>query len=69
MLGSVAAISAPGLVARIVSLLQDKLLSLELRVLITHPAEKRDRNTEVKCAGNDRIIPKFKNRTLNNKNF
>lgn len=63
MLGSVAAISAPGLVARIVSLLQDELLSLELRVLITHPAEKRDRNTEVKCAGNDRINPKLKKNT------
>lgn len=38
VLGSVAAVSAPGLVARVVSLLQDKLLSLELGVLITHPA-------------------------------
>ena len=38
VLGSVAAVSAPGLVARVVSLLQDELLSLELWVLITHPA-------------------------------
>lgn len=38
VLGSVAAVSTPGLVARVVSLLQDKLLSLELWVLITHPA-------------------------------
>lgn len=37
VLGSVAAVSTPGLVARVVSLLQDKLLSLELWVLITHP--------------------------------
>lgn len=37
VLGSVAAVSAPGLVAGVVSLLQDKLLSLELWVLITHP--------------------------------
>lgn len=42
MLGSVAAVSAPGLVTRIVSLLQDELLSLELWVLITHPAVQRD---------------------------
>lgn len=40
MLGSVAAVSTPGLVARVVSLLQDKLLSLELWVLITHPARQ-----------------------------
>lgn len=37
VLGSVAAVSTPGLVARVVTLLQDKLLSLELGVLITHP--------------------------------
>lgn len=49
VLGSVAAVSAPGLVARVVSLLQDKLLSLKLWVLITHPtshkkvAEERER--------------------------
>lgn len=41
VLGSVAAVSAPGLVARVVSLLQDELLSLELGVLITHPARKQ----------------------------
>lgn len=41
VLGSVAAVSAPGLVARVVSLLQDKLLSLELGVLITHPAAEK----------------------------
>lgn len=41
VLGSVAAVSTPGLVARVVSLLQDKLLPLELRVLITHPARKQ----------------------------
>lgn len=40
VLGSVAAVSTPGLVARVVSLLQDKLLSLELWVLITHPARQ-----------------------------
>lgn len=38
MLGSVAAVSAPGLVARVVTLLQDELLPLELWVLVTHPA-------------------------------
>lgn len=38
VLSSVAAVSTPGFVARVVSLLQDKLLSLELWVLITHPA-------------------------------
>lgn len=38
VLGSVAAVSAPSLVARVVSLLQDELLSLELGVLVTHPA-------------------------------
>ena len=38
VLGSVAAVAAPGLVAGIISLLQDELLALELRVLITHPA-------------------------------
>lgn len=38
VLGSVAAVSTPGLVAGVVSLLQNKLLSLELWVLITHPA-------------------------------
>ena len=38
MLGPVAAVSAPGLVAGVVSLLQDELLALELRVLIAHPA-------------------------------
>lgn len=49
VLGSVAAVSTPGLVARVVSLLQNKLLSLELWVLITHPtrqcedAEERDK--------------------------
>lgn len=42
VLGSVAAVSTPGLVARVVSLLQDKLLSLELWVLITHPARQRN---------------------------
>lgn len=41
VLGSVAAVSTPGLVARVVSLLQDKLLSLELWVLITHPARRQ----------------------------
>lgn len=40
VLGSVAAVSTPGLVARVVSLLQDKLLSLELWVLITHPTRQ-----------------------------
>ena len=38
MLGPVAAVSAPGLIAGVVSLLQDELLALELRVLIAHPA-------------------------------
>lgn len=42
VLGSVAAVSAPGLIARVVSLLQDKLLSLELWVLITHPTRRED---------------------------
>lgn len=42
VLSSVAAVSTPGLVARVVSLLQDKLLSLELWVLITHPARQRN---------------------------
>lgn len=37
VLGSVAAVSTPSLIARVVSLLQDKLLSLELWVLIAHP--------------------------------
>ena len=41
VLGSVAAVSTPGLVAGVVSLLQDKLLSLELGVLITHPTRQR----------------------------
>lgn len=54
VLGSVAAVSTPGLVARVVSLLQDKLLSLELWVLITHPTAQwnrcggKRRNVEVK---------------------
>lgn len=39
MLGTITAVATPGLVARVVTLLQDELLSLELRVLITHPAE------------------------------
>lgn len=43
VLGSVAAVSAPGLVAGVVSLLQDKLLSLELWVLVTHPARQEER--------------------------
>lgn len=38
MLGPVAAVSAPGLVARVVALLQDELLALELGVLVAHPA-------------------------------
>lgn len=38
VLGSVANVSTPGLVARVVSLLQDELLSLELGVLVAHPA-------------------------------
>lgn len=42
VLGSVAAVSAPGLIARVVSLLQDKLLSLELWVLITHPTKRKE---------------------------
>lgn len=46
MLGSVAAVSAPGLVARVVTLLQDELLALELRVLVTHPARIRRRDEQ-----------------------
>lgn len=38
MLGPVAAVPAPGLPPGIVSLLQDKLLPLVLRVLEAHPA-------------------------------
>ncbi len=63
VLGSVAAVSAPGLVARVVSLLQDKLLSLELWVLITHPtrqwkdAERRDKEGKrVKEGEEDRNV-------------
>lgn len=47
VLGSVAAVSAPGLVAGVVSLLQDKLLSLELWVLITHPARQEKKGKKV----------------------
>lgn len=52
VLGSVAAVSTPGLVARVVALLQDKLLSLELWVLITNPTrqwrdERQGGNVEV----------------------
>lgn len=43
VLGSVAAVSAPGLVARVVALLQDELLSLELWVLVAHPARRERR--------------------------
>lgn len=53
VLGSVAAVAAPGLVARVVSLLQDKLLALELGVLITNPTEgQRQRHTVLRltCA-------------------
>lgn len=39
MLSSVTAVSAPSLVTGVVSLLKDKLLALELRVLITQPAK------------------------------
>lgn len=59
VLGSVAAVSTPGLVARVVSLLQDKLLSLELWVLITHPTrqwkdtEGRDKEGKRKREGED----------------
>lgn len=42
MLCSVAAVATPGLVTGIVSFLQDKLLALELRILVPDPAE-RDR--------------------------
>lgn len=38
VLSAVAAVSTPGLVAGVISLLQDELLTLKLRVLITHPA-------------------------------
>lgn len=41
VLGSVAAVSAPGLVAGVVALLQDELLPLELWVLVAHPASER----------------------------
>lgn len=40
VLSAVAAVSAPGLIAGIVSFLQDELLTLKLWVLITHPAAK-----------------------------
>jgi len=40
VLSAVAAVSAPGLIAGIISFLQDELLTLKLWVLITHPAAK-----------------------------
>ena len=46
MLSPVAAVSTPGLVAGVVSLLQDELLALELRVLIAHPAREGERGGE-----------------------
>lgn len=53
VLGSVAAVSAPGLVARVVSLLQDELLPLELGVLVTHPAgrQKEGRTSQKSIKG------------------
>lgn len=56
VLGSVAAVSTPGLVARVVSLLQDKLLSLELWVLVTHPARRQKRQRHPKTALNAWLI-------------
>lgn len=52
VLGSVAAVSTPGLIARVVSLLQDKLLSLVLRVLVTHPARRHKEGQHPKIALN-----------------
>lgn len=40
VLSAVAAVSTPGLIAGIISFLQDELLTLILWVLITHPAAK-----------------------------
>lgn len=51
VLGSVAAVSTPGLVARVVSLLQDELLSLELGVLETHPAAVERRGAGTRGGG------------------
>lgn len=45
MLGSVATVPAPGLPPGIVTLLQDKLLSLVLRVLEAYPAARKRRKT------------------------
>lgn len=42
MLCSVTAVATPGLVTGIVSFLQDKLLALELRILVPHPAERQN---------------------------
>lgn len=46
MLSAVAAVATPGLVTGIVSLLQNKLLALILRILITHPARKGSREDQ-----------------------
>lgn len=45
MLGPVATVPAPGLPPGIVTLLQDKLLSLVLRVFEAYPAGRKRRKT------------------------
>lgn len=60
MLGSVAAVSTPGLIAGVVALLQDELLPLELWVLVTDPAggEGRvERDDQEEETGKEAICP------------
>lgn len=65
VLGSVAAVSTPGLVARVVSLLQDKLLSLELGVLITHPAADKTQGGGERRKDKVKLISKTSNKPPN----